>query len=268
MNSYIKHFLCTSIFAVFVSLSLFSQIVEIDFMRLPADGSRSEYLEVEKLWKPVHQEYVNRGELLGWYLYEIPYPGGTDAEYHFATVRLYKDMAQAGNQMNNLMATIQKVYANEDIDAYAERTGKSRDLIKTYSFYNWESFFAENTDAPAKYVTMVYFNIPMKKWDAYQDMEKNYYHPAHKAEIKADLRQGWAGLHLRRPMGMSMPFQFVAVDFYKDYAQYIKPTPEGLFKDVMTKEKMAEREELFYKTAELVKLEEWHLIDYVNEDTK
>lgn len=58
-------------------------IALVGFMKVP-QGGESEYRKLEReIWKPMHQEWVNQGKMAGWYLWYVPYPSGTNAEYHY-----------------------------------------------------------------------------------------------------------------------------------------------------------------------------------------
>lgn len=236
-------------------------IAMVDYMKVP-EGGDAEYLKVEQeIWKPMHQEWVNQGKMAGWYLWSIPYPGGTNAEYHYATVRIYTDLKQIEAPMTDMEGVFKKVHPGMDANKAFERTLASRDLVKTYAFSNWAGFHDTTQTEDSKYITVVYFKIPMKNWEAYQEMERKYYHPTHKAEMEAGCRSGWEGWQLQRPFGMDQPFQFVAVDYYKDWNQYIKPKPEDLYKKALPEADLKRRNQVFYDTAELVNLEEWRFVD-------
>ena len=251
--------------ALLISERAFAQrYVMMDYMYVPEE-QQANYLEVEQeLWKPIHKEFLKDGNLQGWYLLEIPYPGGTNAEYHYITVRVYKE--PVANPMDGLMDKARKVHPDADLEAFADKTMQSRDLVKTHGFYAWEAFGWEDRKM-STVGQQVYFRVPMDKWEAYRKMEVEDYHPMHKAEIAAGYRHGWMGLQLMRPMGMAEPYQFVAVDFYKDYDQYIRRMPAderaAAFKKALPNRTEESISQNFYDTVELVHLEEWRLVDYV-----
>jgi hypothetical protein len=257
---------CLTLFISLFTLTLFAQnnqFAVVDYMRVP-EGGTSAYMEVEqKVWKPMHQEWANQGKILGWYLYQVPYPGGTDAEYQYVTVRIYSNMAQLENPMSDMDAIFKKVHPGKKMDDVGPKTLASRDLVKSYGFYGWEAFGDPNLTEPAKILQIVKFKIPMDKWEAYQEMETNFYHPTHKAEIKAGTRAGWSGWQLVRPMSTTGEYQFVAVDSYKDWKQYTSQNPEGLYEKVLSKNELEMRDKMFGNIVEGMSTEEWRLIDYV-----
>lgn len=233
----------------------------VDYMKVP-EGGNNEYVSVERdIWKPMHQEWVDQGKMESWALWRIPYPGGTGAEYHYATVQIFDDPKTMENRMDDMEAVFKKVHPGMDADKAFARTEASRDLVKTYAFYNWEQFGDTTQTEPSTYLTVVYFKIPMDKWDTYQEMEKKYFHPTHKAEIEAGCRSGWSGWQLIRPFGMDQSCQFVAVDAYKDWAQFMKPHPKGLNEKVLSADDLQKRDQVFNETAVLANLEEWRLVE-------
>ncbi|MBI4625664.1 MAG: hypothetical protein HY736_20900 [Verrucomicrobia bacterium] len=47
----------------------------------PEPGKTADYLNVAQLWKPVHQDMVNKGRLTSWKLYAVSWPNGEEQEY-------------------------------------------------------------------------------------------------------------------------------------------------------------------------------------------
>lgn len=262
----IKHLRLLLLAALFscggLTLSAQMTIAQTDFMRVPAGGG-AEYVAMEKeIWKPLHQERVNRGELQGWYLFSVRF-AGTDAEYQYVTVNVYNDRKQLDAPLADMEGMFKKVHPNVDMEKAMNRTGDSRDLIKTYVSTMWEGTFAEDLKEPAKFISLAFFKIPPGGAGAYRDMEKKYYLPMHKASIEAGEMVGWAGYQMRRPVGSSAPYNYVAVNYFKDYQQWISGNGEEIRKKVHPNSSWYELNQKAIATRELVKVEDWRLIDYV-----
>lgn len=235
----------------------------VSYMKVPTGGVGN-YLEVEQdYWKPMHQEWANEGNLLAWYLFRVPYPGGTEAPYHFVTVHLYPNMEQAGSTMGNMSTVFAKVHPGKDMNDVMERTLASRDLTRTYMTQRWKAFSDPDLEEMPTIQQMVYFEVPMDKWQDYMEMEEKYFHPTHQAEIDAGYRAGWSGWIMQMPFGEDQPFQFAAVDVYKDWEQYSKNIPASVYEGVISEEDYAKRNELFAETVTLKYGEIWRLVDYV-----
>jgi hypothetical protein len=101
--------------------------LNVAFMKVPA-GGESAYLEVEKLWKKMHEVRVKEGTLVSWGVYARMLPEGSDYPYNFATTNAYAHY----KDLNGLdfQGAFQKANLGMGINELAERTGKSRDLVR------------------------------------------------------------------------------------------------------------------------------------------
>ena len=85
-------------------------------------------VEVEKLWKKMHEVRVKEGTLASWGVYARMLPEGSDYPYNFATTNAYARY----KDLNGLdfQAAFQKANLGMNVNELAERTGKSRDLVR------------------------------------------------------------------------------------------------------------------------------------------
>lgn len=253
----------TFLILIFATLSLNAQYALVDFMYVPEGGDET-YVKMEQSYaKPVHQRLIDEDKMNYWGLFRVAYPAGTGADYQYVTVRIYEGADQLANA-TAFNETFEKVHENEILEALMSTVVNTRDLVETHRLYRWEMFQDPNLKAHPEILQVVYFKNPMPKWEDYQKMEKELFHPMHKKEIEMGLRAGWQGYQLQSPMGSSMPYSHVTVDSYKNWEQYMKPKKEeAVLSAVHPKKTREEINEVFYQTADLVRMEEWHLIDYV-----
>lgn len=104
-------------------------LVQVDYMKV-TPGKLDEYLEVEtEMWKPVHQERIKNGELVSWALYGRQFPYGTDTEYDYVTVNVYRspEVFIKGTDYNALFS---KVYPGKDVSQMLAKTDSSRRLVR------------------------------------------------------------------------------------------------------------------------------------------
>ena len=164
----------------------------VDFMYVP-EGMSGAYVTMEQeIAKPIHQEAVNQGRMVSWSLWAIPFPGGTEADYHFATVRIYENMDQI-KQAGEFGDLAEKVHAGKNMEEMTARIWETRDLVKTHRLFSWERFMDEDLTEPPGFIQVVYFDVPGGQQEAYQNMERDLYHPLHKKEIEIGKRAGWEG---------------------------------------------------------------------------
>jgi hypothetical protein len=101
--------------------------VNVAFMKVPP-GSEGAYIEVEKLWKKLHEVRAKEGTLLGWGVYARMLPEGSDYPYNFAAVNNYAHYKDLNGL--DVQSAFQKASLGMSLTEFAERTGKSRDLVR------------------------------------------------------------------------------------------------------------------------------------------
>ncbi len=139
--------------------------------------------------KPIHQEMINMGKQEAWYLFAIPFPGGTNAEYHYATVRIFSSPEQLESP-GNFGAAMEKAHPGGDMEEMMDRVWKTHDLVKTHRLFSWENFSADDLEAPSSILQVVYFKKKMltSRWNG------RYTTPCIKRKLKkADALAGRAG---------------------------------------------------------------------------
>ena len=263
----VKHLLLTLTFLLgsCLFLQLHAQDIRValvDYMYVP-EGMDGEYVSMEKeIAKPIHEEMVKQGVQDAWYLFRIPFPGGTNAKYHYATVRIFSSAKQLGNA-NQFGSAMSKVHGENNLDKVGEQIMRTRDLVKTHRIMSWERFAAKDLEKNPEIIQVVYFKVPFGKEGDYQKLEREIYHPMHKKEIELGARAGWEGWWLQNPSGSMQPYNYVAVDMYKDWGQYYRPPTADLLKMVHPDKKWSDLEKMHIETVDMVNIEEWHLVDFV-----
>ncbi len=104
--------------------------LQAQFMKVNP-GMGAEYLALERdLWKPVHQERVNRGLIRSWALYGVHLPGGA-VDHNFVVLTELPDFASLENaRFPELFSEVQGMDDYEDIlqKTYAARTRVRQDI--------------------------------------------------------------------------------------------------------------------------------------------
>ncbi len=90
-------------------------------------------MELEQLWKKIHQVRIDEGTLAGWGLYSLIFPGGSNNEYNFATVNEYgvfKDLNDF-----DLEGLVKKAGLGMSINEVGNMTEAARDLVHSEVWY-------------------------------------------------------------------------------------------------------------------------------------
>ena len=97
-------------------------------MKMKPGVSVDDYQRMEKeYWKPMHKERMRRNMMFGWGMYTMIIPGGTERNYHWATVDYYHNFMDYLRETNSIMESI---HGKEKAAKYTEETINKRDLLK------------------------------------------------------------------------------------------------------------------------------------------
>jgi len=101
--------------------------LNVELMKVPAGGEDA-YIEVEKVWKKLHEVRVKDGTLANWGAYVRLQPEGSDYPYNFATVNAYRHYKDLDGL--DFAALVQKANIGMSVNELGDRTGKARDLVR------------------------------------------------------------------------------------------------------------------------------------------
>ena len=93
----------------------------------------AEYVAIEQeVWKPVHMVRQEEGHAAGWGMYQKLMPGGTAEAYSRSTIDFYSsyDKINSGFTLD-IFKTAHPTLSDEELQAANQKTGESRDFIKT-----------------------------------------------------------------------------------------------------------------------------------------
>lgn len=103
-----------------------AQYVQVDYMDVPSDGVEA-YLSVEQdLWKPMHEATLGTGGKVGWALYSLVWPHGTDYPHNYATTNAFSSL-DVGMPFAE---AAEAAHPDVPVEEISERTLESRDLVK------------------------------------------------------------------------------------------------------------------------------------------
>ncbi len=239
------------------------RVAYIDYMYVPEDMHTGYVVMEQEIAKPIHQEAINQGKLYSWSLWSISVPGGTDAEYHYATIRIYDEPAQLStlNEFDDLIPIVHPDKNMEDIQSYIWDT---RDMVKTHRLISWERFTRDGLNGPPSVMQVVYMNVPEGGDDIYQQMERAFFLPLHKKEVELNKRAGWEAWELNQPYGSTVDYTHITMDMYDSLGQYFMDNDaEAILREVHPNIDEKFLQHIVNNTREMVRFEQWDLIDFV-----
>jgi len=96
--------------------------LEMQYMKAEP-GKGGDYLRaVQELWKPIHEERVKKGLILGWGIAGLRYPGGANREYDYVTATYYSKFAGLEDSYAGI--------DNTKLNAAGERSAATRKLVR------------------------------------------------------------------------------------------------------------------------------------------
>jgi hypothetical protein len=102
-----------------------SQYVQVDYMKVEP-GKLQSYLELEQLWKPVHEELVKAGKKKSWALYGVAFAGAKD-EYNYLTVNVFDRFEDIEDQYPPEF--FKRAHPDKDPEAINQKTVETRTMV-------------------------------------------------------------------------------------------------------------------------------------------
>ena len=176
--------------------------VTFDYMNVkPANVS--EYLNLEgEVWKPVHKEFQNRGMEVSWSLYMVR-GAGTQNHYNYVTVSVYDGLESLDNDQSLFNEIISKVYSNEELDGFWNRTSEARSHTGQDIFFVYDQALKGNNKELSAFSSgkigqdiTVTFMQTLAGQDAV-GLESKWWKPIHKERIKRKVINSWEVLTKR-----------------------------------------------------------------------
>lgn len=231
--------------------------VVVDFMKVK-QGDEAKYVELEKeVWRPIHEERIKQGEIVGWVLYAIHY-AGSDDEYNFVTAALFDDPAKLEH---TFQVDMEKVHPGKDLDKAFAETLSSRELVRKQLLYRDDFVYPEGGPGDFKYIQVNFMKVKPGNGGAYVEHERKVWKPVHQALVDAGTRWGWSLWECVYPMGAGMPYDYVTVDYYADFSKLGAADIMEAFEKAHPGKMMNELTTETNQVRKQVKAELWEVID-------
>ena len=240
-------------------------MVDISYMKSKSDN----YVELEKeMWKPLHQSRVEKGEMLGWYLYEVTYPYGSDRKYDYVTMNVYYSPTYMRDaQAETIDAHALRVHPEKSLEEIAEATQAARDMVWGEVFYFVDRVLPANSGQPAAFIKVNFMKVDEGSDMDYVDMEKKFFKPVHTAAAEEGVMTDWNLLSRTLPAGSGYDYQYLTIDHYASAEVLNQPADNSLWMKVHGDK--SDPEDILHKIQEVRKLtrqETWKLVDFVTAD--
>ena len=232
--------------------------IEVDLMKVKP-GDDGKYVELEKnVWKPIHQERIKKGIIVGWVLYRVMYTG-TDDKYNYATVNVYANPANLEHPYQGIDFT--KIHPGKDINVEFEKTMKARKLVRSQvlSRVNYAYPGGGENSAPHNYIVVNYMkSIP---GGDFLQVENELSKPTAEELVKSGEWAGWSVWSNFMPRGTSFESDYVTVDYYPNFSNLGSANYMQAFQKANPGKDWAEFIEKAGKSRNMVRTELWKIVD-------
>ena len=226
-------------------------------------GKYADYMKIEKeIWKPIHQERIKKGQSTGWFMYEVLYPSGTEAEYDFVIINAVNSWNGIEHMYDGYMEMAKKILTKDQL-SFMEKTNETRDMVKVELWAFNDGIFDTQDIAP-KYLVTNFMKIRDGNWQEYMDLEINLAKPVHQEDINTGGRAGWAVYGLVLPYSDNRLYDAAAVDFYHTWDQYGNSDTSDIWKKIHPEKGESYIARQIENTRSLVKQDVLYLVDYVD----
>jgi hypothetical protein len=224
----------------------------------------ADFLKIEKeQWVPVHQELIRQGRKIGWYLYRVKYPAGTQKEYDYVRFNVFADWAQAEDPYRDLAGVVAKVHPGTAYESLVAKHNTSGEIV-------WEQLHqvideAVTTKVPSQYIIVnEVLTVPGAERE-YVNMEITYFKPFHAERVSQGLMNNWSLYKPSLPYGTNYDHDYVTLNGFKTWDDIIKNPPPGLWKKVHGEIDFNTVHTKILQLRNTVNNELWELVAYATE---
>lgn len=266
MKATLRSLIFFAIFTIPLQLSAQSLYLKVDYFKAPSENI-GDYLYVEQeLWKPIHQERLNRGIILGWSFYSV-FVGEPDVPYNYIAVNVFDDFELVDYYgLNEIVA---EVYPDKDLSDFYQQTRESREVVRT-EIWRVDGFVGAGLEnlPNGNYITKNFFDAREGSGE-HTEMELDFWGGIHEVRVNRDILNSWAMYTLYYPAGDARHYTYSTVDYYNNLGDLTIGAGIELARIAYPGRTDLELNELFSRTGDsrsLFKTEIWKLLDSVGYD--
>ncbi len=176
-------------------------------------GQNPVELEME-VWKPIHQQLIKSGKRVGWDVYGVAFPSGTEAEYDYITVDYFRGMENMELTGADMEKAFNAAHPGKKWEDFDDKTTKARDMARS-EVYVWRgSTSGGQEDETPRVINVHKMKVAPTKHQEYREMEMEIAKPLHQASVDAGMMSGWNFWQKIFPGGTSQEYNYVTGEVY------------------------------------------------------
>ena len=192
------------------------------------EGMGGDYWETETFWEKLHQQRVEKGDIIGWDLWALS-PSGTGQGHQYMTVTLYNDpvkMMGGGTDFELIREGAYPNMSDFEWNNTMEQTVNSRDLAVVIYL---QEIAAAGGDYEMPLGTIARFNFMKAKpgqYNAYEELESTSFKGMHEQAVAAGGEASWGLLRNMVGYGTEAYASHITVDMFEDWDQYFNASTD------------------------------------------
>lgn len=173
--------------------------------------------------KKIFTSQTKAGGLLGWYLYEVLMPTGSNEEYNYVGISVTDDFKFIFDPVLTTKESFKKALPDLDdkkIDELMMKYVEVRSIVKREVYTNYTQAVPVGS-TPSKYAWWTFQQALPGKLDLTEKWEKDNWTGIHKAAIELGGMSNWGVYTLMMPYNADQKYNYLTVNFFNDLSQYV-----------------------------------------------
>lgn len=234
-------------------------LIVVDLMKVKPENASS-YVEMEQnIWKPIHQERIKKGLIVGWVMYEVMY-AGSDDPYNYVTVNVYANPENLENPYKDMK--FKEIHPDKELNVEMEKTAKLRTSARRQLMSRANYAYPEGAESPADYQYIVVNYMKTLPGGNFMQVENELAKPVSQQLINSGNWAGWTVWSNVFPRGSAMESNVVTVDYYPDFSTIGTVNYRGAFEQAHPGKDWSEFTQKIGGSRDMVRSELWKLIDF------
>ena len=221
------------------------KFVVVEFLKIAA-GKGAEYRDLERKWKEVHQDRVNKKQVESWSLYSVRLPGASASrKYDTITMHVFSSFQK-----------LERMY-DEEQQAKIRTLPPAGPLRTMVDSQIWSVFRTAGPDLlSSKYAEVLFHKAKPGHLGDYLRAQSEHYAPINEELVKSGVRNAWHSFGLMFPGGTEREYDWVTFDCFEKFDAVAGDTTAGI-----DRQRVAAAAKAVSQHRDTVRAEYWQLLD-------
>lgn len=232
--------------------------IQIDYMEVKPDAENKFINHIQTNWIDFQQSRIDSGEISGWYLYKVRYPGNHDHKYNYISVT-------SANSLSAFETVQMPAEVNLESNSRSGDSAVSVPLKTVVHSELWRvrnSVTKEEEVEPSRFKIMDFMSVALGREYEYQMFEDEIARPLHEDRMELDRMNAWELYELITPGGINYGYNFSTGNFFDNLAHIEFGFSDELIRANHPEVDMMDFFETIFSTRDLVQSSLWELVEY------